>query len=266
MSHVVRTPDPRLAPLLQRELLGFSRDEPEASTWLAAPRPIVTVMIDLEGELYSDGVRLPGAWIGGLGGAPTDVTVSGRYACLDLKLTPLGAYRLLAMPVSEISDDVQLSFGDAFGRAGEDLVDALHEAGSWDERLALAEGFLLERASTGPSPAPFVAWAWQRITDTRGRTTVGSLAGEIGCSRRHLQAKFSEQVGLSPKTAIRMTRFQHVCASLDAMPRRWADLAAEAGYADQAHLNRDFRELAGTTPSDYIVRATNASGLAADVD
>jgi AraC-like DNA-binding protein len=58
---------------------------------------------------------------------------------------------------------------------------------------------------------------------------------------------------------IRLTRFAHVCGALERMPGRWADLAAQAGYADQAHLNREFRELAGTTPTDYIARVAAAN-------
>ena len=254
MATVRRTPDPRLKPLVQRELVAISQSGPEPMTFLAAPRAIVSLIIDLEGEVCSDGERMPGAWIGALGGRPANVIVSGRYAGLDLKLTPLGAYRLLAMPVRELGEDGAMPLGEAFGRAGGELVERLGEIASLERRLELAEEFLLGRAADGPDPAPFVEWAWQRIVQTKGRTTVSALAAEIGCSRRHLQAKFAEQVGLSPKTAIRMVRFDHVCAALAATPGRWADLAAEAGYADQAHLNRDFRDLAGVTPSEYLAQ------------
>jgi AraC-like DNA-binding protein len=255
MTLVLRTPDVRLRPLLRRELVAVDDRAAEPITWLAAPRAIVSLIIDLEGEVRSDGERMPGAWVGALGGTPTDVTVSGTYAGVDIKLTPLGAYRLLAMPVSELGENGAMPIGEAFGRAGEELAARLHDAATLEDRLDRVEAFLLGRASEGPEPAPFVEWAWDRIAQSRGRTTVTALAAEIGCSRRHLQAKFSQQAGLSPKTAIRMTRFEHVCAALAVTPGRWADLAAEAGYADQAHLNRDFRELAGITPSEYVTRA-----------
>jgi AraC-like DNA-binding protein len=184
------------------------------------------------------------------------VTVSARYAGLDLKLTPLGAYRLLAMPLTELAGGT-IALDDLLVEAG-GLLDRIRTAPTWEERFDAVEALLLGRAGEGPEPAPFVEWAWRRIGETGGRLTVGELAGEIGCSRRHLQAKFTEQVGLSPKLAIRMTRFERVCQALHATPGRWADLAAEAGYADQAHLNRDFRDLAGTTPSDYLVRVAAA--------
>ncbi|MHB8692818.1 MAG: helix-turn-helix domain-containing protein [Solirubrobacteraceae bacterium] len=246
--------DPRLRPLLQRDPLAFSRSGAEAARWLEPPRPVVTIMIDLEGGLFADGVRMPDAWVGGLGESCTEVTVAGAYSCLDLKLTPLGAYRLLGgIPLGELGGQ-PVAVSELFGRDGSAVVDRIRDASSWERRFQLTEAFLLARADDGPAPAPFVEWAWRRIVSSRGRVRVGELAAEIGCSRRHLQAKFTEQVGVSPKTAIRLTRFQHVCSALRDAPGRWAELAAEAGYADQPHFNRDFRELAGTTPTEFLRR------------
>ena len=74
----------------------------------------------------------------------------------------------------------------------------------------------------------------------------------MGYSRPHLTPDFREQVGLAPKMVARLRRFHNVCERLQATPTRWADIAAASGYCDQSHLNRDFEQLAGTTPERFL--------------
>ncbi len=83
---------------------------------------------------------------------------------------------------------------------------------------------------------------------------ISDLAGEVGWSHRHLISRFRRQVGLAPKTAARVIRFRAMLAGLGAGRAGLADLAYEHGYSDQAHLNRDFREFTGTTPTGYLKR------------
>jgi AraC-like DNA-binding protein len=67
-----------------------------------------------------------------------------------------------------------------------------------------------------------------------------------------LITRFRQQVGLPPKTAARLIRFDAVWRRLaDRPPARWDQIAAECGYADQAHLIRDFRQFTGATPTEF---------------
>ena len=97
------------------------------------------------------------------------------------------------------------------------------------------------------------------------RSRSATLAGEVGWSRRHLAARFRAEVGLAPKAVARILRFERVTRTLRANEGDGlADLAYACGYADQAHLNRDFREFAGTTPTDYAARVLpGGAGVAA---
>jgi AraC-like DNA-binding protein len=70
----------------------------------------------------------------------------------------------------------------------------------------LVDEFLLRRAQDGPDPAPEVAWAWRRLVATGGRLPISRLAGEVGWSHKHLISRFTQQVGLPPKTAARLVR------------------------------------------------------------
>jgi methylphosphotriester-DNA--protein-cysteine methyltransferase len=71
-------------------------------------------------------------------------------------------------------------------------------------------------------------------------------------------------VGLSPKTAARLLRFADVRQRIERAPARWAQVAFDVGYADQSHLNRDFRQLAGTTPTDFVARLIPGGGVVGD--
>ncbi len=98
-----------------------------------------------------------------------------------------------------------------------------------------------------------VAEAWQRLLATGGRVEVGALAKDLGWSRRHLGERFRAEIGLAPKAAARVVRFARA-RELLATPRRpdLASVAAAVGYYDQAHLHRDFRDLAGCSPGTWF--------------
>jgi methylphosphotriester-DNA--protein-cysteine methyltransferase len=113
--------------------------------------------------------------------------------------------------------------------------------------------FLLRRVADGPEASPEVGWVWRRLAATGGAVPIRLLAGEVGWSHKHLIAKFKQQVGLPPKAAARLVRFDRVLGRLAERPvPAWEQLAADGGYADQAHLIRDFREFTGTTPGRFL--------------
>jgi transcriptional regulator GlxA family with amidase domain len=90
------------------------------------------------------------------------------------------------------------------------------------------------------------------------------MAKELGWSHRRLIARFRDQIGLTPKLLARIIRFDHAVTALRASPvRGLAELAFECGYADQAHLNREFRELAGTSPTEFRAARLDSGAIAA---
>jgi AraC-like DNA-binding protein len=260
-----RPPAPRLAGLLDRELLGYQQSLAGFSSWLEPPGPQLTLMIDLDGALLADGAPLPDAWVGGLSDTYTLVGFGATYGSIDLKLRPLGAYRLLGFPLSELSGQT-VPLTDVFGPGGPRLAERLRGLDAWDARFDVLETFLLRRLfeDTGPEVHPMVEWAWARLCETSGRVRIETLAAELGCSRRYLQARFREQVGVRPKLAARLLRFADVRRRIELDPPRWGEIAFDAGYADQSHLNREFQALAGTTPTEFMARLIPDGGLIGD--
>ena len=91
---------------------------------------------------------------------------------------------------------------------------------------------------------------------------IGRIADEVGWSHRHLIARFRQQAGLRPKTAARLVRFDGVLRRIDERrPLDWGQVAADVGYADQAHLVRDFRQFTGGTPSEFLARTLRSDGI-----
>lgn len=264
-SRARRGPDARLSGVVARELVGYHHERAGFDAWLEPPHPALTLMIDLEGWISADGSRVPTAWVGGLSDRYTIVGVGETYGSIDVKLNPLGAYRLLGRPLSELTGAC-VSLEDLFGRDGGRLAERLRSQSDWDERFDTLEDFLLARLfdPAHPDVDPAVALAWQRLVQTAGQVRIETLAGELGASRRYLARRFDEQVGASPKTVARLLRFADVRRRIEHAPARWAQIACAAGYADQPHLNREFQQFAGTTPTDFASRLMPGGGVIGD--
>ena len=188
------------------------------------------------------------AFVGGLSDRPILTEFVGEASGIQVDFTPLGARRLLGLPMEELTNRV-VAIGDVLGPRAPRLVERLQEMDGWAERFALLDAALLRRLAAGPEPAPEVAWTLRRLTQADGRLAIGALADEVGWSRRHLAASWRRDVGLGPKAVARILRFQRALR-LVRDGHALADAAYECGYADQPHLNRDFRALAGATPRE----------------
>jgi len=179
----------------------------------------------------------------------------GDAACVQIDFTPLGAYRFFGLPMRELSSRM-VTLDDLADREIAVLGRRLEDAADWTARLDLAEAFLLDRLCRGPAVSPAVASAWRELAFCHGNVRIGAIAGRLDWSRKHLSQRFQDEIGLPPKQLARMLRFNRLLdlASSGAAPD-WAGLAAECGYADQAHLTREFAEFAGTTPTRWRAAA-----------
>ncbi|MET8359617.1 AraC family transcriptional regulator [Micromonospora sp. NPDC005171] len=175
---------------------------------------------------------------------------------VELLLAPLTARRLLGLPLSELTNRA-VAVGQLPGRWLDRLRGRLAEAPGWPERFALLDRVLAARLAASSPVDPRLDWAWRWLVTNCGRGSVGVLADELGWSRRHLASRFRREVGLPPKMAARLLRFQQaqaVSTQVGATGRAvdWAAVAAGCGYYDQSHLIRDFHQFAGATPAALL--------------
>jgi AraC-like DNA-binding protein len=106
-----------------------------------------------------------------------------------------------------------------------------------------------------PVAAPIeIAWAWRTLVRARGCVPIRDVARKVGWSRRHLTERFNAELGVTPKIAARILRFEHACRTIMDDRPSLADTALACGYQDQAHMTREWRALAGYTPTAWIAR------------
>jgi AraC-like DNA-binding protein len=259
---VTRAPDPRLRGYVG-DYQGYVEIGSPAPVRREVPIPLIPLIVNF-GSPWKVAASPTGTYVAhdsfvaGLSVGPAYVGAAGPATCIQVNLTPLGAHMFFGLSMHELANDV-VPLESALPRAVGRLAEVLEDQDGWSERFALLDTILLARLAEARAPSPDVAWAWSILERTHGRTPVGLLCDRLGRSRRHLAAQFREQVGLPPKTVARVMRFGHAISLLGG-DARLTDVAFECGYYDQAHLNRDFREFAGTSPAAFARQLTPNGG------
>ena len=208
--------------------------------------------------------RRPGAdetyasFAAGLFAGPVMIDSPGTAECVQVNFTPLGARRFFGLPMRELASRM-VPLDDLGDDALALLRRRLGELNDPAARLDLVERFVLARIAASPAIDPALAWAYGRLAGTGGRIRIASLTGRLEWSRRRLSQGFQDVFGLPPKTIARMLRFQGALAQAgQTQAPDWADIAAACGYADQAHLSREFSEFAGASPTAWRAAAARA--------
>ncbi|HXZ84285.1 MAG TPA: helix-turn-helix domain-containing protein [Myxococcota bacterium] len=200
--------------------------------------------------------RRPGrfqAFVAGLHDAPARVRDDGASDLVHAFVTPLGARALFGVPAQALASRV-VELADLLGARAHELVERAADARDWSARFAILDR-VLARGLASARPAPEVGWAWRQLLGAGGRVAVTALARELGWSRRHLSERFRDELGLGPKAAARVLRFEQACSRL-AGPERpsLGEVAAACGYADQSHLTREWVALSGATPRAWLAQ------------
>jgi AraC-like DNA-binding protein len=243
------------------------------------PSPFLTLIVTLDEPLvllaHPDPRQPPGdfgALLGGLHSAPALITHDGAQSGIQVALRPLGARALLGLPAGELAE-IDVPAEAVLGGVCTELRARAMAAPGWPERFALLDEILL-RLMTGarpsrlePQAAPEVGWAWRQLLASGGTLRITDLAVQTGWSGRYLTSRFRGEIGLTPKAAARVIRFDRArrllirrAAAADGGGHRLADLAAACGYFDQAHLAREFRSLAGCPPSQWLAEEVSQRG------
>jgi AraC-like DNA-binding protein len=199
------------------------------------------------------GPTAPASFLAGMHDAAVLTEFTGEQHGLQVDLTPLGTYTLLGRPMSDLTNRIP-QLDELAAPALARLPGRLADEPDWARRFVLLDAALLAIMDAARArPDPEVVWAWRELQRTAGAVAVARLAEGTGWSRRHLLSRFRAQVGLAPKAAGRVLRFQRAAGLLVAgTAGTIADVAATCGYADHAHLDREFRALAGCTPTTFL--------------
>ncbi len=220
----------------------FTLHEPLVITEHPDPRQSASVHVTLAGGLHT---------------TPALVTHEGRQSGIQLAMSPLGARMLLGVPAAELAA-IDVEGTDVLGPLADRVASRLLAERNWQERFAVLDEVLCERLfGIEGSVSPEVGYSWRRLLAAGGAMRVSALAGETGWSERHLRSVFRAEIGLTPKAAARVIRFHQARRLLQrravaGLELDLAGLAVGCGYYDQAHLDLDFRQMAGAPPSTWV--------------
>lgn len=257
MAGAIRAPHALLRPYLG-EYQGYREHVHPLAVHHGVASPSATVVLSFDQPLDCGWAREPDQhgtyWTlsSGLHVAPALIRPHGFQHGVQLALTPRGVRALLGVPAAAIARE--LVAGGALPLAGDpDLQARLAEAPSWAARFDLLDEVLLAAVArwgdSARSEVPSeVARAWRLLAGSHGGLRINELAAEVGWSRRHLVGRFTAELGVGPKQVARLFRFDHA-RRLAAGGCPLAEVAARTGYADQAHLSREWRQLAGQAPT-----------------
>lgn len=248
-------PDPRLKGVVLGLYQGWTERATRVTLRREVPRPMVPVILNLGapwGVASGDGAMVEhDSFLAGLHDRHATTRSTGFSQCLQVNLTLLGARRALHGGLPAIVNAI-VPFEALLGDEGHALIGRLREARDWPARFALLDRFLLARLAAAPAMHADVAATLDMLARHDGAVSIGKLTTDRGVSRKRLVQLYRAELGLPPKTIARVLRFNRVVDLIHVDPDTgWAALAQDTGYYDQAHLARDFRDLAGCTPGAY---------------
>lgn len=250
-------PNPRLRPYVSA-YSGYRIEGAEPGVHMGLPSKSLTFIVAFDEPL--DVVTALGqphrdtywAMLAGLHGAPAVIHHDGRQHGVQLEVTPRGAAALFGVPAGALAGCVAHldSVVPAFSA---ELTDRVSAADTWADRWAVLDEVLLRELRLDAALSVQVEQAWSLMLRSHGLAPVGRLAAEVGWSRRHLTQRFTTSFGLTPKVMSRVLRFERAKGLVQAPTRpSLASVAAACGYADQAHLTREWKALAGSAPTQWM--------------
>lgn len=253
---LTRRPTPALAPFVER-YVGYRLEGFPPGLHRGLPSRHLTFIVSIGPEIdvvaQTDPAQAPRTYravVSGLQASPALIAHHGYQEGVAFELTPLGCRSLLGPPAHEIWN-TSLELDELTGPVGAELWERLQPAAGWPERFAICDE-VLARLATDRDVEPALDRSWRLLTESAGTVTVADLARTVGWTRQHFARRFAGEFGLSPKLAARVVRFDRARRMLQAPFLSIAQVAHACGYYDQAHLTRDFRELAGVSPARLL--------------
>jgi AraC-like DNA-binding protein len=255
LQYIARPPTPALTSIV--EYVWASQGAPAHARERVVPTGTLELfvsLVDVQGRIHDAAGRdrsFSGAGVAGAYRRPFMFDTREDASVVGVHFRPGHAGVVLGVPPGELMDR-HVDLEDIWGRGARELRARLCAATSTSERFAILEAELVSRLDRR-RVHPAVAYALDVLDGPRAR--VADIAKSAGISQRRLIELFTADVGITPKRFGRVRRFQRATALARSAALDWTRVAHECGYYDQAHLIRDFRDLADMTPSD-VMRAS----------
>ncbi|MEJ6018600.1 helix-turn-helix domain-containing protein [Corynebacterium sp. H113] len=248
MLTVARAVHPGLRRCLAAPMVAYDLLLPADVAHVGLPSTAATVVIAVDEAMDVGWFHEPETstrlWcsISGLHLGPALIRTHGLQRGIHLSVTPFGCRALFGVPISAVAGCI-VNMAELPGGISAVEHEAIVAKSTWDARLVAVEELLLSKLQT-VRIAPDMNQAWALLTNG---ARVSQVAGDVGWSRRHLVNRVRAEFGVSPKQISRLARFERA-HRLVTTGMQLAETAHEVGYADQAHLSREWRVFAGRSP------------------
>ena len=219
-------------------LVRWHLDQGEEHHQLVLTHPVVNMSVS------DDAHRVVGPCSG-----VVERRLTGSGWTFGVMFRPGGFWPLLRRPLASLVNK-ELPLSEVLPGAAASIANAGHLAARTGDAEPMDDA-LGELLTSNMEPSESTTELAELARDDRRIVRVEQLASAAGLSPRTLERHFSTHVGLSPKKVIRRYRLQEVAEQARRLGVDWASIAAELGYADQAHLIRDFRAVTGEAPASY---------------
>lgn len=185
-------------------------------------------------------------------------TLNKQYFCaskksgiLGIKLNPIAIPLLFSLPADELTNQT-IELTDILGKKGAELTDAIYNAKSIPERIAVVSSFVEKKLRVVPDKYTSVQAAVHYIHRMKGNVMIRDLVSMCCLSPRQFQRNFKELTGYSAQLYLKLIRFENALRNYSPASSTLTDIALASGYFDQAHFNHDFKLFTGLTPSEYF--------------
>jgi AraC-like DNA-binding protein len=253
-------PGPDLEPYIERYwVLEFDQPELQMPYIKVLPygHPEFVFHYGAPFQLYDhDRKQVPGsnlhALVGGQQKKHVYLQPTGKAGFFAIRFRPAGLYSLMGGSMSELAEQ-SLALEEVYGAGGRHLTSVVLEAVGTAERVEQAEQFFRRQLARRGDPVVYAHHAIRYVRERAGQVKVADLCRRLGIGERQVEREFKEKVGIGPKTFVRITRLDNIFKLLRSNPElSWAELAFDAGFADQAHLINEFRAFSGESPKQYF--------------
>jgi AraC-like DNA-binding protein len=258
MEYVGRVPAPPLDQFIDD--VYFLSGAPGHRRVSVPPMPSAHLLINLGGpaRLWDSDPSVPPEWFTdgmfmGLWTRRFFYEYPARVRLIGVHFKPWGIAPFVDVPAAELADR-WVPVDAVWQRSIDRIRNRAGEAASAAQALQVLEEELLCRlAETPPRGLDLVRYAGGRLEASYGAVSVTELSDAAGVRGNYLASQFKTHVGVTPKKVARIYRFARLIVGVDAeRPVDWADLAFAAGYFDQAHFSKEFKDFTGHTPTEYL--------------
>lgn len=201
----------------------------------------------------SEFILHPDAMVMGQRTTSFDILPTGNVDTFAICFYPIGFANFVKMPLEYLVDK-ETPIAEVFGQSdANELEQKMMQAVDAKERIDIIEAFLLKILGEKNTISNIVQSTVDALLKTNGATHINELLKEDIAKRRQLERHFRKQIGISPKQLGKAIRLQAALnLLLNKKSETLTEIAYESDYFDQNHFIKDFKELVGVTPKDYL--------------